>query len=61
MRVKSGRSATARWLLIRGALRAHGRTVNDNELMDLFEMFITYYAANIANTSRPYPGVIASL
>lgn len=47
--------------MIRGALREHGRTVNDGELMDLFEMFITHYAANIAKTSRPYPGVIASL
>ena len=47
--------------MIRGALRAHGRTVDDAELMDLFEMFITHYAANIANTSRPYPGVIAAL
>lgn len=47
--------------MIRAALRAHGRTVDDDELMDLFEMFITHYAANIANTSRPYPGVIAAL
>lgn len=47
--------------MIKGALKAHGRSVDENELMDLFEMFITHYAANIANTSRPYPGVIAAL
>lgn len=47
--------------MIRGALRAHGRSVDDDQLMDLFEMFITHYAANIANTSRPYPGVIRAL
>lgn len=47
--------------MIKGALKAHGRTVSDDDLMDLFEMFITHYAANIANTSRPYPGVIAAL
>lgn len=47
--------------MIKGALAAHGRTVGEDELMDLFEIFITHYAANIANTSRPYPGVIAAL
>lgn len=47
--------------MIKGALKAHGRTVSDDDLMDLFEMFIRHYAANIANTSRPYPGVIAAL
>lgn len=47
--------------MIKGALKAHGRTVEEAELMDLFEMFITHYASNIAVTSRPYPGVIAAL
>lgn len=47
--------------MIKGALKAHGRTISEDELMDLFEMFITHYAANIANTSRPYPGAIAAL
>lgn len=47
--------------MIKGALKAHGRSVGEDELMDLFEMFITHYAGNIANTSRPYPGVIRAL
>lgn len=47
--------------MIRGALFAHGRTLDDDTLMDLFEVFITHYAANIAVSSRPYPGVIPAL
>ena len=47
--------------MIRGALDAHGRRTDDDTLMDLFEVFITHYAANIANNSRPYPGLIAAL
>lgn len=48
-------------VMIREALRAHGRTLSEDDLMDQFEVFLTYYAANIAETSRPYPGVIAAL
>lgn len=47
--------------MIRGALKAHGRSVPEAELHGLFDMFIAHYAANIANTSSPYPGVIAAL
>ncbi|MEQ1718091.1 MAG: HAD-IA family hydrolase [Hyphomicrobium sp.] len=47
--------------MIQGALKAHGRVLNQDELMDQFEVFLTHYAANIANTSRPYPGVVRAL
>ncbi len=41
--------------MIRGALRAHGRAVDDGELMDLFEMFITHYAATSPTPADPIP------
>ncbi len=47
--------------MIRGALAAHGRSVNEDELADLFESFLAYYGANIAVKSRPYPGILAQL
>lgn len=47
--------------MIRGALAAHGRTLDEDRLMDLFEVFITHYAANIAVKSKPYPGTVAAL
>lgn len=47
--------------MIRGALAAHGRSVNEDNMADLFESFLAYYGANIAVKSRPYPGIIAQL
>jgi len=47
--------------MIRGALAAHGRSVPDDELRDLFDVFLKYYAANIAVKSRPYPGIVTAL
>lgn len=47
--------------MIRGALAAHGRVVNEDAMADLFEGFLAYYGANIAVKSRPYPGIIAQL
>lgn len=47
--------------MIRGALAAHGRAVNEDAMADLFEGFLAYYGANIAVKSRPYPGIIAQL
>ena len=47
--------------MIAEALRSHGRKVSDEELHDLFEIFITHYTARIADNSRPYPGILAAL
>jgi phosphoglycolate phosphatase len=47
--------------MIEQAARAHGRTLNETELYDLFEIFILHYADNIAVKSRPYDGVITAL
>jgi phosphoglycolate phosphatase len=47
--------------MIEQALAAHGQRLSQKELYDLFELFIVYYAANIAVRSRPYAGVIAAL
>lgn len=47
--------------MIAEALRSHGRKVSDDELIDLFEIFITHYTARIADNSRPYPGIVAAL
>ncbi len=43
--------------MIAEALRSHGRKVSDDELIDLFEIFITHYTARIADNSRPYPAL----
>jgi len=47
--------------MIEKALASHGKHVSQDELFDLFEVFIAYYAAHIADASRPYPGIIAAL
>jgi phosphoglycolate phosphatase len=47
--------------MIEQALAAHGQSLPQKELYDLFELFIVYYAAHIADHSRPYDGVIAAL
>jgi len=47
--------------MIDGAIKAHGRTLSERELHDLFEVFITYYGTHIADHSVPYPNVVATL
>lgn len=47
--------------MIEGAVKAHGRKLSERELHDLFEVFIVYYSAHIADYSVPYPHVIATL
>ncbi|HVZ05198.1 HAD family hydrolase [Hyphomicrobium sp.] len=47
--------------MIDGAIKAHGRTLSERELHDLFEVFIAYYTAHIADHSVPYPNVLETL
>lgn len=47
--------------MIEQAARAHGRTLDERELYDLFEIFLLHYADNIAVHSRPYAGVEEAL
>jgi phosphoglycolate phosphatase len=47
--------------MIDGAIKAHGRTLSERELHDLFEVFIAYYTAHIADRSVPYPHVVTTL
>jgi len=47
--------------MIDGAVKAHGRTLSERELHDLFEVFIAYYTAHIADRSVPYPNVVQTL
>lgn len=47
--------------MIDGAVKAHGRTLPERELHDLFEVFIAYYTAHIADRSMPYPNIIPTL
>lgn len=47
--------------MIEGALKAHGCAPGREELDDLFEVFLSYYAANISRGSRPYPGLVTAL
>lgn len=48
-------------IMIERALASHGHEVDRDELLDLFEVFIAHYTANIAVKSRPYPGVLRAL
>jgi phosphoglycolate phosphatase len=50
----------ARVMIERG-LAAEGRALPDTEIDRLFREFIDYYAAHIADASRPFPGVEAAL
>ena len=50
----------ARKMIERGLL-AEGRTIREEELEDLTRQFIEYYAEHIADGSRPFPGVEATL
>ena len=47
--------------MIEGAVKAHGRKLSERELHDLFEVFIVYYSAHLADYSVPYPHLIAAL
>ena len=47
--------------MIDGAVKAHGRKRSERELHDLFEVFILYYTAHLADYSVPYPHVIDTL
>lgn len=47
--------------MIEGAAAAQGRKLQQKELYDLFDVFLTHYAANISVQSIPYDGVIAAL
>ncbi|MFN0219521.1 MAG: HAD family hydrolase [Hyphomicrobium sp.] len=47
--------------MIEKAAAAHGRALNDHELHEQFEVFIAHYIEHIADTSRPYDGVVAAL
>lgn len=43
------------------ALRMSGTSRSDSEVDRLFQVFLDYYAANIARDSRPFPGVAGVL
>lgn len=47
--------------MIEQALAAHGRRAGPLELKEHFDRFIAHYRANIAVSSRPYPGIVAAL
>jgi len=47
--------------MIEGAIKSHGRKLSDGELHDLFDTFLAYYSAHIADRSVPYPNVVATL
>lgn len=50
----------ARKIIVRG-LAEHGETLPDKEIDELLATFLAYYADNIANASRPYPGLLDTL
>jgi phosphoglycolate phosphatase len=47
--------------MIRTAIGPEANTWPEDRLYPMFETFIAYYQANIAATSRPFPGVIAAM
>ena len=47
--------------MIDGAVKAHGRKLSERELHDLFEVFLVYYTAHIADRSVPYPHIVSAL
>lgn len=44
--------------MVEGAAAAQGRKLGQQELYDLFEVFIAHYTANISQCSQPYETVI---
>lgn len=53
-----GRGALA---MIDNAVRAHGSKLTEHERDRLFQDFMVYYSAHIADHSRPYNGTVAAL
>lgn len=47
--------------MIDGAVKAHGRTLSERELHDLFEVFLVHYTAHVADRSVPYPHIVSVL
>ena len=47
--------------MVEGAAAAQGRKMTQQELYDVFDVFLAHYIANIAANSVPYDGVIAAL
>lgn len=47
--------------MITEALNHHGRALGDTEVDKLLEGFLVYYESNIANRSRPYPGILDAI
>jgi phosphoglycolate phosphatase len=47
--------------MIKGAAEARGRSFSERELYDLFEVFLAYYTAHIADESRPFDHTLATL
>lgn len=47
--------------MVERAAAAQGRIMDQQELYDLFDVFIAHYTANISANSLPYEGVIAAL
>lgn len=47
--------------MVEQAAAAQGRLLQQQELYDLFEVFIAHYTANISVRSKPYDGVLAAL
>lgn len=50
----------ARRMLVE-ALTCHGQQLSATRVEELLSVFLAYYEANIANRSRPYPGIIDAL
>src|ERR1700757_1095016 len=49
----------AKWMIERG-FQAAGATLEEARAPELFDRFIAYYLAHIADESRPFPGVEAA-
>jgi phosphoglycolate phosphatase len=47
--------------MVEGAAAAQGRNLGQQELYDLFELFIAHYTANISAHSKPYETVVSVL
>ena len=47
--------------MVEQAAAAQGRLLQQQELYDLFEIFISHYTANISVRSKPYDGVLGAL
>lgn len=50
----------AKAMLVRG-IESEGRSVEPAKLQSMFDDFIAYYTAHVADRSRPFPGLIEAL